>query len=258
MGHVARWFPRSDIGCQLPRSHGERLVAAGQPTQPVAALVGLFTKHDRAHLDTGRKIRRCRCDPSADHDEFCVGRPALEPDIAEIALGVDMIGGACLHGSTVPDITSNLQTVNDPLSIVLCLPGEAAFADPRPAETYKRDVDLVAEWDAHTNGVIGWSSAGWDALELAASHPELERLVLLSLPYPGGDDWHVDTDHITAKTLLLYGSADPETGSSHGSKWQKRLPSARLEMVPGGGHDILEQMWHRALAYVAPRRTRRD
>lgn len=50
---------------------------------------------------------------------------------------------------------------------------------------------------------------------------------------------------LRAKTLLIYGSADPLTGNSHGTKWQKTLPNARLEMNPGGGHDLLVPMWKR-------------
>lgn len=150
--------------------------------------------------------------------------------------------------------------MNDPFSIVVCRPSTDEPLDPAPAETHKRDVDLVPAWDANTKGVVGWSTGGWAALKLAAVQPELPRLVLVSLPYPEDDEWpaDLDIDLITSKTLLLFGSADPLTGSSHGTKWQKRLASARLEMVPGAGRDIIEQMWPRVLSFLAPRRTRKD
>ena len=75
-------------------------------------------------------------------------------------------------------------------------------------------------------------------------------------PFPEQEAQLVDLDAVKAKTLLLYGSADHQTGSSHGQRWQKRLPNARLEMVPGGGHELLVPMWPRVLSYLAPRRAR--
>jgi pimeloyl-ACP methyl ester carboxylesterase len=129
--------------------------------------------------------------------------------------------------------------------------------DPGPPETEKRDVRLASEWQADTGGVVGWSGGGWGALALAATRPELPRLVIVSLPYPEDEIPAVDLDAVVAKTLLLYGSADPRTGSSHGTRWQKRLPNARLEMVPGGDHDLLVPMWARVLSHLAPRRTNR-
>ena len=79
--------------------------------------------------------------------------------------------------------------------------------------------------------------------------------MLVATPRPDDDvDW---LDGVTAKTLLLYGSADPETGSAHARWWQRRLASARVEMNPGGGHDLLAPLWPRILSFVAPRATRR-
>jgi pimeloyl-ACP methyl ester carboxylesterase len=148
------------------------------------------------------------------------------------------------------------REMNGPLSVLLCLPSGTPFADPGPELTMARDVDLVAAPDEQTRGVVGWSSGGWDALAYATDHPELERLVIVSLPYPDDDVFEVDPETIADRTLLLYGNADPSTGSRHATSWQKCLPNARLEMVPGGGHDLLEPMWHRTLAFVAPRRKR--
>ncbi|MEL6981052.1 MAG: alpha/beta hydrolase [Actinomycetota bacterium] len=140
-------------------------------------------------------------------------------------------------------------------SVLLCLPAGMALFDPGPELTEKRGLSLLDQWDDSTVGVVGWSQGGVDALRAAAQHPELERLALVATPYVEALPDDLDLDAITAKTLLLFGSADPETGSAHGRHWQKRLPNARLEMVPKAGHDLLQPMWHRILSHLAPRRT---
>ena len=138
----------------------------------------------------------------------------------------------------------------------MCLPAGVALGDPGPEETARRDVELLDGWKDGATAVIGWSSGGWDALELAARHADVvERLVLVATPRPDDDvDW---LDGVLAKTLLLYGDADPATGSSHARWWQRRLATARLEMNPGGGHDLLAPLWPRILSFVAPRAGRR-
>ncbi len=145
--------------------------------------------------------------------------------------------------------------MNDPMSIVLCLPSGTEFFDPQRVETEKRDVVLTPEWDSHTQGVVGWSSGGWDALMLAAAHSDLPRLVIVSLPFPDDEILTVELGAVKAKTLLLFSSADPLAGSSHGRRWQQALPNARLEMVPGGDHGLLIPKWSRILSHLAPRRT---
>ena len=89
---------------------------------------------------------------------------------------------------------------------------------------------------------------------MAAQHPSLPRLAIVSLPYPEEEERPVNLSAVEAKTLLLYGTDDPETGSRHGRRWQQRLQNARLEMVPKGTHDLLVPMWARVLAHLAPRR----
>ncbi len=64
--------------------------------------------------------------------------------------------------------------------------------------------------------------------------------------------WGFAPETVQAKTLLLYGSNDPIAGSRHGSWWQKQLPNARLEVVPGAGHMLILPMWARALLHLAP------
>jgi pimeloyl-ACP methyl ester carboxylesterase len=141
-------------------------------------------------------------------------------------------------------------------SVVLHLPDGTALFDPEPAQTDKRDVVLVDAWDESTIGVVGWSSAGVAALRTVAEHPEIERLAIVATAFDEETLADIDPAAITAKTLLLFGSADPATGSAHGRQWQKWLPNARLEMVPKGGHELLVPMWGRILSHLAPGRKR--
>jgi pimeloyl-ACP methyl ester carboxylesterase len=64
--------------------------------------------------------------------------------------------------------------------------------------------------------------------------------------------WCFAPEAVLAKTLLLYGSKDPVAGSRHGAWWQKHLPNARLEVVPGAGHLLVLAMWARVLSHLAP------
>ncbi|HEY0606350.1 MAG TPA: alpha/beta hydrolase [Herpetosiphonaceae bacterium] len=68
--------------------------------------------------------------------------------------------------------------------------------------------------------------------------------------------WGFEPGEVQTKTLLLYGSKDPVAGSRHGTWWQKHLPNARLEVVPGAGHLLILTMWHRVLSFLAPRTKR--
>ena len=131
--------------------------------------------------------------------------------------------------------------------ILLLPPG-----DPGPAETARRDVELVDAWRPGVNGVAGWSTHGWDALRLAADHPEIERLVLLATP-----PLDAEVPEVTAKVLLLYGTVDERTGAKVARWWKEQLGGTpRIEMSPARGHDLLEPLWPRVLSFLAPRTLR--
>jgi pimeloyl-ACP methyl ester carboxylesterase len=154
-------------------------------------------------------------------------------------------------------------------------PGSGAL-DPDPEQTARRDVILVGvdrSDDSPTiaaaaddvaavldhigvaaAGVAGWSAGGRVALDLAARRPDLvDRLVLLGTPAP--DDatpLGFEPADVHAKTLLLYGNADPLVGPAHARWWKSRLTDSRIEMMPGVGHLLVVPGWKRVLSHLAP------
>ena len=66
--------------------------------------------------------------------------------------------------------------------------------------------------------------------------------------------WGFEPGDVEAETLLIYGARDPLAGPRHGHWWHRRLPDARLVMVPGAGHLLVIRMWRRVLSHLAPDR----
>lgn len=64
--------------------------------------------------------------------------------------------------------------------------------------------------------------------------------------FPNAAGWITDTgpspalpvERIAAPTLLIWGDADPISPVTVGRHLEARLPTARLEVVPGGNHDV--------------------
>ena len=65
--------------------------------------------------------------------------------------------------------------------------------------------------------------------------------------------WSFEPSDVNAKTLLLYGSRDPYAANRHATWWQKRLPNARMEMLPGAGPLAIVRSWKRALSHLTPK-----
>ena len=139
--------------------------------------------------------------------------------------------------------------------LVILLPVDATWANPDPNVTTARGIEVAEHWDGGPAAILGWSDGGAAALTLAAEGGDLiDRLVLVAVPAPIDGPPPVDLAIVRAKALLLFGSEDPRTGSRHGRWWQTHLSNARLEMVPGGGHDLVAAMWARIASFVAARR----
>lgn len=117
-------------------------------------------------------------------------------------------------------------------------------------------VDLVAQ-----------SMGGVIAARIALEHPELVRRLVLCVTSGGVDmaglgasDWRdgyrrsfpkaaswitdgsaappLPVEKIAAPTLLIWGDNDPISPVDVGRHLAERLPNARLEIVPGGDHDV--------------------
>ena len=129
-------------------------------------------------------------------------------------------------------------------------------------------VDLVAQ-----------SMGGWIAARLAIEYPELVRRLVLTVTsagvdmkalgasdwrdeyrrtFPGAAPWITDArssmslpvDRITASTLLIWGDEDPISPTAVGRHLAARIKGARLEIVPGGDHDLARTYAGRVAALV--------
>lgn len=139
-------------------------------------------------------------------------------------------------------------------NVVFCHdhPDGEAF-DPDPSETAQRSIKLGHAIGNGQFAAVGWRRGGLAAAKLAATMPDrVDRLVLCCVPAPIDHDPDFDPRDIAAKTLLLFGQADPDAPSQHARWWKSHLQNARVEMVPGAGSDIIHALWKRTLSHAAP------
>lgn len=172
--------------------------------------------------------------------------------------------------------------------------GPAATTDPDPAATSRRDVRVIAvgvtaddiedpssyrgatpaaiaaaalvrmvDEEAHGRpvGLVGVGAAGELSLMVAARlGAAVDRLVLVGIAEPrtGLDREEVAEllGTIPAQTLILNSRDDPEASAAAARWHEERLPSARVEMVPGAGDTdprvSLPDVWDRVLSHAAP------
>jgi pimeloyl-ACP methyl ester carboxylesterase len=124
----------------------------------------------------------------------------------------------------------------------------------------------IREMDAPVD-LVAQSMGGVIAAHIALARPSLVRRLVLCVTSGGVDmavlgaaDWRVNyresfpkaadwitatraspalpVEKIEAKTLLIWGDADPISPVAVGRHLAQRLPNAELEIVPGGDHDV--------------------
>jgi pimeloyl-ACP methyl ester carboxylesterase len=134
-----------------------------------------------------------------------------------------------------------------------------------PEEVHARLAEQLAQMAPEDTdlSLLGRSPADDAALALPGAQDRLTRMMRAALAQGtvgmAADiagyclqPWGFTPAEVKAKTLLLYGSDDPGIASRHGGWWQKNLPQARLEMVPGAGHLVAIPLWGRVLSHLAP------
>jgi pimeloyl-ACP methyl ester carboxylesterase len=132
--------------------------------------------------------------------------------------------------------------------------------------------DLVSMVVARMDGpvdLVAQSMGGVIAARIALAHPQLVRRLVLTVTSGGVDmaafgatDWRMDyrklfpaaaewiyepraaaplpVERIAVPTLLIWGDADAISPLAVGRHLEKRIPGARLHIVPGGGHDLAQ------------------
>jgi pimeloyl-ACP methyl ester carboxylesterase len=67
-----------------------------------------------------------------------------------------------------------------------------------------------------------------------------------------GAQWHGPAiESVSVPTLVLHGAADPLIRPSAARAIARRVPGARLRLLPGVGHDLPEQVWGEVADEVA-------
>lgn len=129
-----------------------------------------------------------------------------------------------------------VNAVDEPGDVPLDLLGAAAVDERALATPGARDRLGRMLKDAYRQGPIGVAA---DILSYTAR------------------PWGFDLADVAAKTLIVNGQADAIAGNAHASWYQKALPDARVEMMPGVGHFAVIPAWDRVLSHLAPGAKRR-
>lgn len=141
-------------------------------------------------------------------------------------------------------------------------------------------VQLVVREVEGPVALVAQSMGGVIAAHVALARPALVRRLVLCVTSGGVDmaglgaaDWRADyrasfpkavdwitapraspplpVEKIAAPTLLIWGDADPISPEAVGRHLEARLPNARLEVVPGGNHDLATAHPDRVAALIA-------
>ena len=170
------------------------------------------------------------------------------------------------HGQRVKSLTLMMTTSGH-----RSLPKEslkvrrAMLSRPRPASTPEQKFENVLDHYVGLYGVIG--SPGYPA----EPHTLRERIargvkrafrpqaVARQLVAIAADTHRAERLHrITAPTLVIHGEADPLIPVAAAHDLARRIPGAKLELIPGWGHDLPEPLWPQLAASIADIAARGD
>lgn len=134
----------------------------------------------------------------------------------------------------------------------------ALLSRPRPASTPEQKFENVLDHYVSLYGVIG--SPDYPAeprlLRERIAHSVKRsfrpQAVARQLVAIAADTHRAERlPRITAPTLVIHGQDDPLIPVAAARDLARRIPGARLEILPGWGHDLPEPLWPRLAAEVA-------
>ncbi|MFF2052920.1 alpha/beta fold hydrolase [Leifsonia sp. NPDC058194] len=135
------------------------------------------------------------------------------------------------------------------LSAQLQSQADAVLAAGEPGEVPADAVGATAVDDAVLSGPGVHDRLGrmlQDAFRQGATGAAADILSYTARP------WGFEPGDVRAKTLIVGGQGDAIAGNAHAAWYQKAVPDARMEMVPGTGHLVIVPAWGRVLAHLAP------
>lgn len=134
----------------------------------------------------------------------------------------------------------------------------AMLSRPRPASTPEQKLENVLDHYVNLYGVIG--SPGYPAepraLRERIAHSVKRsfrpQAVARQLVAIAADTHRAERlPRIAAPTLVIHGQDDPLIPVAAARDLARRIPGARLEILPGWGHDLPEPLWPRLAADIA-------
>lgn len=146
------------------------------------------------------------------------------------------------HGPVDPDlpeITDRLLTAWDRLAV------EPDWGDPEDVVCYLVEGERALAGDefdeAHAHGIAERCVARAHQVRTAvANHPAA----------PQGPRWRHRLGDLAVPTLVVHGTADPLFPIGNAEAMAREIPDARLQRLPGIGHELPPRAWDRAVALV--------
>jgi pimeloyl-ACP methyl ester carboxylesterase len=134
----------------------------------------------------------------------------------------------------------------------------ALMSRPRRGATPAQKLENIIDHYVSLYGVIG--SPGYPAppevlrqrIAVGVKRSYRPQAVLRQLVAIAADSHRAERlPRITAPTLVIHGEHDPLIPVAAAHDLARRIPGARLEIIPGWGHDLPEPLWPRLAAEVA-------